>query len=141
MQEFRTEPNLNRHQKKGLTFMLQREVGQQYGGSQDDLWVKETSEFGHTMWVVRQYINNYSNPFRYTNTITEMSQSGEPPDSRGGLLADQMGLGKSLTMISLIALNRGRATGLIHTEQGLIRRINSTLVVLPYPRELHIWKL
>ncbi|TVY46997.1 putative SWI/SNF-related matrix-associated actin-dependent regulator of chromatin subfamily A member 3-like [Lachnellula occidentalis] len=106
------------HQKKGLTFMIKREGGWQYDDSQEeDLWVKEIDEFGHV---------------KYTNTITEMSQSHEPPDSRGGLLADQMGLGKSLTMISLIALNRCNVTGLIHTEQGPLRRLKSTLMVVPY---------
>ncbi|TVY43285.1 putative ATP-dependent helicase [Lachnellula subtilissima] len=104
--------------KKGLTFMVKREGGWQYDDSrEEDLWVKEIDEFGHV---------------KYTNTITEMSQSHEPLDSRGGLLADQMGLGKSLTMISLIALNRCNVTGLIHTERGPLRRLKSTLMVVPY---------
>jgi SWI/SNF-related matrix-associated actin-dependent regulator of chromatin subfamily A3 len=44
----------------------------------------------------------------YVNTITRTLQDSPPPDFRGGLLADQMGLGKSLTMISVIAANPAR---------------------------------
>lgn len=68
--------------------------------------------------------------------ITEMCQKAVPPDSRGGLLADQMGLGKSLTMISLIALNTYKSNeGGIFTSQGYLRRLKSTLIVVPYSRE------
>lgn len=35
------------HQKKALTFMMKREQGWQYDGSQEDLWVKEVDETGH----------------------------------------------------------------------------------------------
>jgi SNF2 family DNA or RNA helicase len=70
---------------------------------------------------------------RYANLITGSSQSSEPPESKGGLLADKMGLGKSLTMISLIALNPTLCKEpLIFTSQGSIRRVKSTLVVVPY---------
>lgn len=65
--------------------------------------------------------------------ITELSQRTNPPDSRGGLLADQMGLGKSLTMISLIALNTCKSTeGGIYTSNSYVRRLKSTLIVVPY---------
>ncbi|KUJ09951.1 uncharacterized protein LY89DRAFT_675458 [Mollisia scopiformis] len=65
--------------------------------------------------------------------ITEMCQNVVPPDSKGGLLADQMGLGKSLTMISLIALNSCKSTEKgIFTTQGYLRRLKSTLIVVPY---------
>lgn len=69
--------------------------------------------------------------------ITEIPQKSQPPDSKGGLLADQMGLGKSLTMISLIALNTCQTKEpIIFTTHGTLRRIKSTLVVVPYSREL-----
>jgi SWI/SNF-related matrix-associated actin-dependent regulator of chromatin subfamily A3 len=73
---------------------------------------------------------------RYTNMVTEMAQKTQPPDSRGGLLADQMGLGKSLTMISLIALNTCKVNEpILFTSSGTLRRLKSTLVVVPYSRE------
>lgn len=106
------------HQKKALTFMMKREEGWQYDGSQEDLWVKEVDETGH---------------MTYTNMVTETSQKSVPPETKGGLLADQMGLGKSLTMISLIALNTCRTSEpIIFTSQGTLRRLKSTLVVVPY---------
>jgi SNF2 family DNA or RNA helicase len=68
--------------------------------------------------------------------VTEMSQKTAPPDCRGGLLADQMGLGKSLTMIALIALNRCKTFNQgIFTSQGYLRRLKSTLLVVPYSGE------
>lgn len=68
--------------------------------------------------------------------ITETSQTPVPPDSKGGLLADQMGLGKSLTMIALIALNTCKTSKpIIFTTQGTLRRLKSTLVVVPYSRK------
>ena len=67
--------------------------------------------------------------------ITEMSQKAPPPDSKGGLLADQMGLGKSLTMISLIALNTCKTREpIIFTDHGSLRRLKTTLLVVPYSR-------
>lgn len=72
---------------------------------------------------------------RYANLITGSSQSSEPPESRGGLLADKMGLGKSLAMISLIALNPTQCKEpVIFTSQGTIRRVKSTLIVVPFSR-------
>lgn len=77
-----------------------------------------------------------SNWTRYFNTITELSQKAAPPNSRGGLLADQMGLGKSLTMIALIALNTCRTREpFVYTTDGHLKRLKSTLVVVPYSRE------
>ncbi len=38
--------NLDSHQKKALTFMLQREQAWAYEGSEGDLWVKEADETG-----------------------------------------------------------------------------------------------
>jgi SWI/SNF-related matrix-associated actin-dependent regulator of chromatin subfamily A3 len=133
--------NSSRHQKKGLTFMVKRESGWRYDGSQEGLWVKEMDDSGQMMWVTLETQMHILTHFRYTNTITEMSQIHEPPDSKGGLLADQMGLGKSLTMISLIALNRCNITGLIHTENGPLRRLKSTLIVVLYSRWLILLRL
>jgi hypothetical protein len=44
---------------------------------------------------------------RYINNITNEEQDITPPQFRGGILADQMGLGKSLSVISLIASDLG----------------------------------
>ena len=47
---------------------------------------------------------NYDNALdRYQNLITQAEQYTTPVECRGGLLADHMGLGKTLSMLSLIA--------------------------------------
>ncbi|EXJ84685.1 hypothetical protein A1O3_05355 [Capronia epimyces CBS 606.96] len=109
---------LYKHQKKALTFMNQREQAWSFEDSPDSLWVKEVDDMGNLI---------------YTNLVTEQSQRYEPSESRGGLLADQMGLGKTLTMISLIALNPAQLTSsLVFTAHGTIRRVKSTLIVVPF---------
>jgi hypothetical protein len=40
---------------------------------------------------------------RFINTISQTGHTEAPPDLHGGIFADPMGLGKSLTMIALIA--------------------------------------
>ena len=71
--------------------------------------------------------------------ITDLSQKQEPPDCRGGLLADQMGLGKTLTMISLIALNPSLSREPIKfTAHGSLRCIKSTLIVVPFTCKLPV---
>ncbi|KIW21375.1 hypothetical protein PV08_01955 [Exophiala spinifera] len=109
---------LYKHQKKALTFMKQREMPWSYEESPDTMWVRDEEP---------------ANSGRYTNLVTGNSQRTEPRESKGGLLADQMGLGKSLTMISLIASNPAQLTSsLTFTANGTIRRIKSTLIVVPY---------
>ena len=44
-----------------------------------------------------------SRSIRYSNTVTGSVQTDEPDLSRGGLLADSMGLGKSLVALALVA--------------------------------------
>jgi SWI/SNF-related matrix-associated actin-dependent regulator of chromatin subfamily A3 len=116
--------------------MRKREGGWKYDGLQDDLWVKEVDETGQMMYVRKQFFHIVTDLERYTNVVTEMSQKAPPLDCRGGLLADQMGLGKSLTMIALIASNRCETTNQgIFTAQGYLRRLKSTLIVVPYSRQ------
>lgn len=40
---------------------------------------------------------------RFVNTISNAYQVEEPPQFSGGIIADPMGLGKTLTMIALVA--------------------------------------
>lgn len=126
-----------RHQKKALTFMMQREQPWTFEGSEGDLWVKEADETGGIMSVILVFVLiSLLTARRYTNLITSSSQSTPPPESRGGLLADKMGLGKSLTMISLIALNPLNLEQcnepVIFTSTGTIRRVKSTLIVVSF---------
>ncbi|KAJ3531523.1 hypothetical protein NM208_g8842 [Fusarium decemcellulare] len=80
--------DLKSHQMQGLTFMIHREMGWRLHHKDQDMWSQVSDEFGHVM-----YINN----------VDGSSHCQLPPGFRGGLLADPMGLGKTLSMISLIA--------------------------------------
>ena len=116
--------------------MVKREEESQHEGALEDLWAKEADETGHMMWYIPRNTQVPADTYRYTNMITEISQKAPPADSKGGLLADQMGLGKSLTMISLIALNTCKTREpIIFTNHGALRRLKSTLVVVPYSRK------
>src|SRR5947209_19227077 len=77
-----------RHQKQALSFMLRRERGWLLHASQSDLWRLDKNPIGCNL-----YINN----------LTEDAQTDAPPQFRGGILADHMGLGKTLSMIALVA--------------------------------------
>ena len=43
---------------------------------------------------------------RYLNLVTGETSELPPPDFRGGILADAMGLGKTLTVLALLAFTR-----------------------------------
>ena len=91
------------HQKQALTFMLQREEGWGLDGHRKDVWKSDL----------------VAGRLRYTNTITGQRQYKPPPSFRGGLLMDAPGLGKSLSVIALIAAGRAKNAG------------STTLLVVP----------
>ncbi|KAH0543143.1 hypothetical protein FGG08_002488 [Glutinoglossum americanum] len=78
---------LKRHQEKGLAMMIEKERGGLEDNEFDSLWEVRTSAGGQK-W--------------YRNAATYNSQRETPKMCLGGLLADDMGLGKSLTALSLI---------------------------------------
>lgn len=79
---------------------------------------------------------------RYINNVTGESQSCPPPNFRGGILADAMGLGKTLTMLALITsdtLSHAGSSGFdtvgptrSSTSYPIVR---TTLIVVPLSRE------
>lgn len=91
------DPSLNittpllKHQKQGLFFMLAREEPGR--NMSDDTTLT-------TFWQTRTTTNHER---RYYNVITRQTQREPPPETRGGLLADMMGLGKTLSILSLVA--------------------------------------
>jgi SNF2 family DNA or RNA helicase len=117
---------LHRHQKQALTFMLRREFGWNFHGDVPDLWE------AHDNSVDRVFINRIDDSYQR-----------EPPQSfSGGLVADPMGLGKTLTMIALVAadLNEpviGESSS--DAEEDDWPTVNATLVIVPQPL-LSIWE-
>ncbi|CAK5264607.1 unnamed protein product [Mycena citricolor] len=76
------------HQKKALTFLLEREREKPGpDGKFSSLWQQR----GHT-----------SQP-NWFHTITMKETYQEPKEAKGSILADDMGLGKTITCVSLIA--------------------------------------
>jgi SNF2 family DNA or RNA helicase len=65
--------------------------------------------------------------------VSEAHQFEEPPQFFGGIVADPMGLGKTLTMIALVATD---LQGKFAPEESAcnIETNKTTLVVVPPPR-------
>ena len=80
----------------------------------------------------------------YVNKVSGAHQTDAPPLFFGGILADAMGLGKSLTMIALILYGLGQQVG--HDKQNeqnfekhnLVSnsRTKPTLLIVPPSRKL-----
>ncbi|KAI0466179.1 SNF2 family N-terminal domain-containing protein [Xylaria cf. heliscus] len=107
--------SLERHQKQALTFMLRRERGWAFDSS-IDIWTRVRVSQGHS----------------FVNLISGSHQSKEPPQFLGGIIADPMGLGKTLTMIALVAADLQDAD-FIDTEISEDKVSNTTLIVVPPP--------
>ncbi|KAK8139402.1 hypothetical protein PG984_002782 [Apiospora sp. TS-2023a] len=113
---------LKRHQKQALTFMLRRERGWGFNHSQitPDIWqIVDSTQ-------TRQYLN----------VISGASRLDEPEEFAGGIVADPMGLGKTLTMISLVATDLERGDCFPSSSRGSTDdkvQIPATLIIVPPP--------
>lgn len=117
------------HQKQALSFMLKRERGWDLRSNEDDIW-KSFEDNSKTptkyfIWISREYW--WLIPYRYYNALTGFFTRKPPPEFYGGILADSMGLGKSLTMISLFASDYPRQ------DRGELRTgiIGENLLIVP----------
>ncbi|RYP64438.1 hypothetical protein DL771_008754 [Monosporascus sp. 5C6A] len=113
---------LKSHQKQALTFMLRRETGWAFQGPEADIW---------------SIVDNANGRF-YVNAISEIGSSEPPPQLHGGIIADPMGLGKTLTMIALAAtdLSVGSIQGQPLQEDDAVehkRPVSTTLIIVPPP--------
>ncbi|KAK7960376.1 hypothetical protein PG988_011590 [Apiospora saccharicola] len=103
--------SLKTHQKQALTFMLGREQGWQLKGD-SDIWSIQVSD----------------GKCRYINRVDDSIHDEPPLDFRGGILADTMGYGKTLEIISLIAHEKS-ATETEQAHQLIGPKV--TLIVVP----------
>lgn len=87
----RIRTELLKHQKQGLHFMMSKERPRRF---EDD--GKAASSF----WQIR--VGNVGQKI-YRNVITGDTQREMPPETLGGILADMMGLGKTLSILALVA--------------------------------------
>lgn len=95
---------LLKHQKQGLYFMQAREEMQRDRPGQVAM---------ASFWKIKM---SQSNEKRYYNVITQHLQNYPPPETRGGILADMMGLGKTLSTLSLIASSMDAALDWQNTQ-------------------------
>lgn len=92
-----TTPML-RHQKQALYFMTNREktLAEQTGTMlTSSIWQRKTM--------------STTNQTFYYNVITRQNESQPPRDTLGGILADMMGLGKTLSILSLVTSTKALA--------------------------------
>ena len=79
----------------------------------------------------------YAHIFRFQHVITGAQQAELPDESGGGILADEMGMGKSLTTLVLIeqTLRHGLEwvkAGESHSDGMIVKqRCRATLVIVP----------
>lgn len=88
------------YQKQGLRFMTEQEVENHPLLWENDEIKPNSGAGGRSLWRVRM---DDKEGLKYLNRATGHVQVDSPFHTRGGLLADQMGLGKTLTIIALIA--------------------------------------
>ncbi|KAL4871331.1 hypothetical protein BDV12DRAFT_164112 [Aspergillus spectabilis] len=115
------------HQEEALDFMMQRETG-------------DISE-EYRLWQPRIVDGEKM----YFHVITNTQQKEEPDESGGGILADEMGMGKSLTMLVLIAKTMGYARQWVEQRKTLPDAAltetpcRATLVVVPSRVLINTW--
>ncbi|OJJ47214.1 hypothetical protein ASPZODRAFT_132175 [Penicilliopsis zonata CBS 506.65] len=118
---------LLRHQKQALWFMSEKEKPRRFGPKEED---------NNSLWRIHYRANGRK---QYREVISGTVVDEEPPQTLGGLLADMMGLGKTLSILSLVvsSIQQSREwenmvphQDLVHSQPG-IRNTRTTLLVVP----------
>ena len=115
------------HQKQALYFLTNKEEKRVFS---------ENDEDNNSLWRLRYRPNGAPT---YYNVITGTEERNKPPEVLGGILADMMGLGKTLSILSLIVgslevANEWEQIGHLPEQDGdrvLIRNSKTTLLVSP----------
>jgi SNF2 family DNA or RNA helicase len=113
------EATLHRHQKQALTFMYRRERGWAFEDDDHDIWEMADTSQG------RYFINR----------VSDAHQDEPPPQFSGGIIADPMGLGKTLTMIALAASDIDQVGTPPEFWDAVEDKpvVQATLIVVPQP--------
>lgn len=122
------------HQKQALWFMTEKEQDRKYGSKEED---------NNSLWRMVYGANGNK---RYREIISGITLNEEPPQTYGGLLADMMGLGKTLSILSLVMATLPQSQtwekqpphhALVRDIPG-IRNTKTTLLVSPLSA-VHNW--
>lgn len=110
------------HQKQGLSFMTRKERDRVFGDKEEEnssLWREKFRANGQKI---------------YYEVITGKEEQKKPPEVLGGILADMMGLGKTLLCLSLIMSSWDQsiewARGVDEGDSAL-QRFKTTLLISP----------
>ncbi|KAJ5613201.1 hypothetical protein N7510_006395 [Penicillium lagena] len=116
------------HQKQALWFMTEKEQPRKFGPKEED---------NNSLWRIEYQANGKK---RYREIISGIVMEEEPPQIFGGLLADMMGLGKTLSVLSLVTASlftEAREWERTMPSRDLVRRFpgirntRTTLLVVP----------
>lgn len=127
----RLRTSLLTHQEKALDFMIQREIGPIPEAFQ--LWEDVSQESEGGTW--------------YRHKVTKIKSRTLPAETGGGILADEMGMGKTFCVLALIVrtLEQALAWSIdssTHLAEGISPTkmlSRATLVVVPSPLLLTTW--
>ncbi|KAI0968626.1 SNF2 family N-terminal domain-containing protein [Xylaria arbuscula] len=124
-QEISPIPNikskLHPHQKEAVDFVFRREMGQL--SSDLSLWKYDDTD--------------PNEPF-YRHVLSG-SKRPEPAEITGGIIADDMGLGKSLVMISTIVSSIDRAKEFVASQSSRKIACPATLIIVPSSLLIDNW--
>lgn len=115
---------LLKHQKQGLYFMTNKEQDRVFG---------DTEEENSSLWRLRHRPNGQK---IYYEVITGKEEHKKPPEVLGGILADMMGLGKTLLCLALIMSSWDQSIAWSHGiswDEGdsPLQRSKTTLLISP----------
>lgn len=118
---------LLQHQKQGLWFMTEKEKERVFSDTEED---------NNSLWRLKIHANNRRT---YYNVITGREERNKPKEALGGILADMMGLGKTLSILSLVVGSLDQRPAWVQQtppppEDGdiaLVQNAKTTLLIAP----------
>ncbi|KAL6401433.1 DNA repair and recombination protein rad5c [Ilyonectria robusta] len=132
------------HQEKALAFMLERESG----NVREDfrLWkpaIVDDREMYHSFGRLIMYLTN---TLRFVHRITKTRCIIRPDEKGGGVLADEMGMGKTLSILALVinTIEHGHQwaesrTNEVLSHSEIRHHTHCTLVVVPSALLINSW--